>query len=250
MIAPEGMFSLAVATVQELAPLLKPGWTYRGEYLKSPHHNALTYNRVPAKHIILFDINNGLEQYLSPDAKREQAARLGLECVHELFRGIVEDVTHFRTLLDRESVLGGQKIEGVVIKPRNYDQFGRDKKCLMGKFVSEAFREVHSKTWDAEHKPKGNADIMDILSAKYGTTARWNKAIIHLKEAGQIENSPRDIGKIIAAVPEDILKECREQIMEDLFSWAWPQLRRRCTHGFPEFYKEELLKSQFETKTP
>jgi hypothetical protein len=247
ILAPEGMFAEAVKTVEELAPLLRPGVVFRGEYLKSPKHNALCYSRIPAKHIILFDITTGLETYMTPEEKQAIASYLGLECVPELFRGIVEDANHFRTLLDRESCLGGQKIEGVVIKPLNYDQFGKDKKCLMGKFVSEAFREVHWAAWDAEHKTKSSNDIIEILAAKFGTNARWNKALIHLKEAGSIENTPRDIGLLMKEVPEDIFKECATMIADDLMDWAWPQLRRRVTRGVPEWYKEELQKRQFET---
>lgn len=246
VIAPEGMFAEAVKTVQALKPKLTPGLTYRGEYLRSPKHNALAYDRIPAQHIILFDVNPGLEQYLTSDEKREIAAALGLECVAELFRGIVEDVNQFRALLDTQSVLGGQKIEGVVIKPIGYDQFGRDKKCLMGKFVSEAFREVHAASWEAEHKTKSSADIIEILAAKYGTVARWNKALIHLKESGKIENAPRDIGQLMKEVPEDVEKECLQEIADDLMKWAWPQLRRRLTRGLPPWYKEELMKRQFE----
>jgi hypothetical protein len=246
VIAPEGMFGEAVETVQALAPKLTPGFTYRGEYLRSPKHNALAYDRIPAQHIILFDVNSGLEHYLPPDQKREIAAALGLECVAELFRGIVEDVNQFRALLETQSALGGQKIEGVVIKPIGYDQFGRDKKCLMGKFVSESFREVHAASWEAEHKTKSSADIIEILASKYGTAARWNKALIHLKEAGKIENDPRDIGQLMKEVPEDVEKECLQEIADDLMKWAWPQLRRRLTRGLPGYYKELLLKRQFE----
>ena len=247
LLAPEGMFKAAVATICEAMPLMRPGFTYRGEYLAGPHHNALTYNRIPAKHIIIFDVNTGLETYCTPEEKRMYAAELGLECVPELFRGMVADIDQFRALLETESVLGGQKIEGVVIKPASYDLFGRDKKVLMGKFVSESFREVHAKTWDTEHKKQGPQDILAALKSRYGTNARWNKAVIHLRERGEIENSPRDIGKIIKEVPEDLLKECEDSIKKDLFDWAWPQLRRMCTHGMPEWYKEELLKRQFET---
>jgi hypothetical protein len=39
--APEQMFSKAIVTVKELAPILHDGWTYRGEYLQKPKHNAL-----------------------------------------------------------------------------------------------------------------------------------------------------------------------------------------------------------------
>jgi hypothetical protein len=245
MVAPEGMFARAVATVNEIGPLMRPGFVYRGEYLNSPHHNALTYNRVPAKHIIVFDVNTGLEQYCTPEQKKAYAAELGLECVPVLFTGMVTDVQQFRQLLETESVLGGQKIEGVVIKPLNYDLFGKDKKVLMGKFVSESFREVHAKTWNKEHATKSSGDIVETLAEKYRTAARWNKAIMHLREAGKIENSPRDIGEIMKEVPSDVLKECEDQIKKDLINWAWPQLRRKLTHGLPEWYKEELLKLQF-----
>ncbi len=37
-------------------------------------------------------------------------------------------------LLEKESILGG-KVEGIVVK--NYARFGKDKKVLMGKYVSE-----------------------------------------------------------------------------------------------------------------
>ena len=243
--APEGMFKAAVDTIQSLAPALRPNVIYRGEYLAGPHHNALTYNRIPAKHIILFDVNDGLESYQTPRQKADAASELGLECVPVLFTGLISDIEHFRRLLDTESVLGGQKIEGVVIKPENYDLFGRDKKVLMGKFVSESFREVHSKTWDAEHKTKGPQDIVQLLAAKYGTNARWQKAVIHLKERGELQGAPQDIGPLMKEVPEDVLKECAEELKADLFEWAWPQLRRSFTRGLPEWYKEELLKQAF-----
>ena len=246
MAAPERMFKAAVQTVNDLGPLLRSGYTYRGEYLASPHHNALTYNRVPKRHIIIFDVNTGLEQYTPPSVRKLLADELGLECVNVLFRGMIYDINDFRALLEAESVLGGQKIEGVVIKPDGYNIFGRDKKVLMGKFVSEAFREVHNKTWDAEHKTKGPADILQLLTAKYGTAARWNKAIVHLQERGLLESSPKDIGVILKEIPDDVLKECAEEIQNDLMAWAWPSLRRMITHGFPEFYKEMLLKKQFE----
>ncbi|MBU6231570.1 hypothetical protein KGP36_02785 [Patescibacteria group bacterium] len=249
MLAPEGMFKAAVKTVLEIATRMRPDVVYRGEYLAGPHHNALTYSRVPSGNIIIFDVNPGLETYLDAESKRSMAAELGLECVPVLFIGVVSGIEQFRKLLDTESVLGGQKIEGVVIKPAAYNLFGRDKKVLMGKFVSESFREVQAKAWDSEHRTKGPQEILSALQSRYGTSARWNKALIHLRERGEIENDPRDIGKLMKEVPEDVLKECAEDIRKDLFEWAWPQLRRMLARGLPEWYKEELLKKQFENTT-
>lgn len=242
--APEKMFSKAVQTVLSIRDVLTDGWTYRGEYLQKPKHNVLAYDRVPEKNIILFDINTGEETYLSRILKEEEAKKLGLELVPILFEGKISTAVDLEKLLDTNSCLGGQKIEGFVCK--NYLRFGRDKKALMGKFVSENFKEKHKVDWK-ESNP-GQNDIIQKLIGTYRTPARWDKAIIHLKEAGQLENSPRDIGKIIKEVPSDLIKECEEEIKDALFEWAFGSLVRGCNRGLAEYYKEKLFKSAFENK--
>lgn len=239
--APEALFRTAVANVVALAPKLTPEWTYRGEVLSKPKHNALAYDRVPAQNVILFDINDGEESYLSPEEKATEAERLGLECVPSF--PLVTPVTESTLLgmLDRVSVLGGQKIEGIVVK--RYDRFGADKKALMAKFVSEAFKEVHKGVWrDAN---PGKADVVSALITAHRTPARWDKAIHHLREKGLIQDSPRDIGALIAEINRDVEEECADDIKDALFKWAWPQIRRGVTAGFPEAYKEKLLALQF-----
>jgi len=242
LFAPEKMFLPAIETMQALAPLLTVGWTYRGEFLAKPRHNALMYERVPARHLILFDINSGHEAYLPWEAKAREAERLGLEVVPRLFRGQVTDADMFRSFLDRVSVLGGQKVEGVVVK--NYARFGPDKKVLMGKFVSEAFKETHAKMWKADNPNSG--DIIDRLTATYHSQARWQKAVQHLKEAGALVGEPKDIAALFREVPEDIERECMDEIKDKLWEWAWPRIRRGTTVGLAEWYKERLLAQQFE----
>ena len=44
----------------------------------------------------------------------------------------------------------------------------------------------------------------------------------------------------------DIRAECEDEIKEALFKWAWPEIQRQVTKGMPEWYKEQLAKSQFE----
>jgi hypothetical protein len=239
--APDNMFKKGVETAKELFPLLRNGWAYRGEYLATPKHNTLCYERTPAKHVILFDINTGQEAYLSRAEKEAEAARLGLEIVPVVHVGEVKDIDFFRSFLERESVLGGQKVEGVVAK--NYKRFGIDGKALMGKFVSEAFKEVHGADWK-ERNP-GQGDIVARLIHKLRTPARWAKAVQHLAEAGQIEGTPRDIGKLIPATGQDIKAECEAEIKQMLFDWAWPDIQRGVISGVAEWYKGELLKKQF-----
>lgn len=239
--APEGMFNKAVATVKELADQLQPGWTYRGEFLQHPKHNALAYDRVPNKYIILFDITTGTEEYMGRAAKEQEAARLGLEIVPLVFTGRITSLEFFKSLLKQTSILGGQQIEGVVVK--NAGRFGKDGKPLFGKFVSEEFREVHKGEWKKANPV--SSDIVDNIIARYRTPARWAKAVQHLREAGQIENMPQDIAKLLPEVTRDIEAECAAEIKEMLFKWAWNKARRGLTAGLPEWYKGQLLEQQF-----
>lgn len=243
--APHKMFEKAVETARELEPLLPEGYTYRGEFLAKPKHNVLAYDRAPTRNFILFDVNTGIETYLSPEQKAAEAERLGLEVVPTLYRGVLNSADSLRGLLETISMLGGQKIEGVVVKPLQYNLWGRDKKCIMAKFVSEAFKEMHGRTWTKEHRPS-KADIIEQIGSQTCTEARWAKARIHLQEAGKLENSPRDIGYLIKEIPADIRKEEEENIKQQLFDWAWPKIQRAAVRGLPEWYKKELLKLSFE----
>lgn len=236
---PEKMFAEAVHVVTSLD--LRDGWTYRGEYLQKPKHNSISYSRVPQNHIILFDINTDQERYLSHEEKAAEAVRIGLQVVPVMFFGMVDNPAMVQAFLERESILGGSKIEGVVLK--NYSQFGGDKKVLMGKYVSEAFKEVHKKEW-GESNPK-QGDIVIRLIAMLKTDARWGKAVQHLAESGKLENSPRDIGKLFIEVKEDIKKECKDEIKDTLYSWAIDAILRGSCGGLPEWYKGRLLESQF-----
>lgn len=241
IVAPDSMFKRGVEVVQGIQDKLHVGYTYRAEYLMKPKHNALAYDRIPKDHLIIFDINCGHEEYLNYDEKAEEAASIGLEIVPKMYEGKIEDVQHFRALLETISCLGGQKVEGVVIK--NYQRFGLDKKVLLGKFVSESFKEVHAREWKAANPTKG--DIVEQLIRSLKTDARWHKAVQHLRERGQIEDSPRDIGLLMKEVPPDVEKEEVDYIKAKLYEWAWPHIRRGIIAGLPEWYKQQLLERQF-----
>ena len=241
--APEKMFTKAVAVVRELAPLLQPGWIYRGEYLSTPKHNTLSYNRTPHAHIILFDISTGVEEYADPDLVKDEAKNIGLEYVPLLYRGKVADFQMFNSFMDCESVLGGCKIEGIVVK--NYSKFVLEtKKVMMGKYVSEAFKEKHLVDWK-ERNPN-RKDVVELLIQEYTSQARFHKAVQHLREDGKLEGSPRDIGLLIREVPADIVKEEAQEIKDKLFNFFWKDIERGITRGLPQWYKDELAKSSFE----
>lgn len=240
--APQKLFAGAIQTAVRVGPKLKPGWVVRGECLATPKHNCLAYDRAPNGNVIVFDINPCLEKYLMHEEKRRMAADLGLECVPTIAYQRFEKADDFRAMLDTISCLGGQKVEGVVVK--NYSRFGADGKALMGKFVSEAFKEVHAAEWKKSNPTGG--DIIQQLIERYRTPARWAKAVQHLREAGQIVNEPKDIGLLMKEVPQDLKAECEQEIKDALFEWAFPKLSRGAASGLPEWYKQRLLERQFE----
>lgn len=244
--APDKMFALGVETVKRLECQLMPGYVYCGEYLNKPKHNTLSYDRTPDQNIILFDIESEArsEKWLSAAEVVTEAARLGLESV-PTFLNYGETWTYeaLANYLTTTSCLGGQTIEGLVVK--NYNQFGIDGKMLRGKYVSEAFKEVNGADWKKRHPAQ--ADIKLSLTQAFCTPARWNKAIIHLREAGVLTDTTKDIGPLLQEINRDVLAECSEEIKERLLKWVWKDLSRGLTRGFPEFYKNRLAQNEQDT---
>lgn len=243
---PEGMFFKGVEVVKAIQDQLTPGWVYRGEYLRQAKHNTLAYDRIPANHIMIFDVQREDGSWLDWADKHREAERLGFECVliHYVTEGMGLSIDTLQSILNSTSVLGGQKIEGVVIKPQNYNLYGEDKKVLMGKYVSEAFKEVHQGEWRSNNPSSG--DIIQQLIVKYSTPARWQKAVQHLTETGLIDNSPKDIGLLMKEVSVDLLKEEEEEIKAALFDYAWKKINRGVVSGLPGWYKSLLLQRQFD----
>ena len=235
------LFQPAIETMLGLMPTLKTGWSYRGEAICRPKHNTLCYGRAPKEGLILFDIDDGLENYLSRKEKEDEARRLRLELVPALFEGKVENFESLHGFLEQESCLGSAKIEGFIVK--NYSLFTLDKKAMMGKFVSEAFKEKHSKDW--KNANPGRNDVLANLIAIYKHENRWVKAIQHLRDAGQLKGEPSDIGLLMKEIALDIQKEETEIIKDKLFQWAWKHIAKGATNGLPEWYKEQLAKGAF-----
>ena len=238
----DGLFKLAVDKCNKVLSQMTEGWVYRAEYLAKPKHNTLAYNRTPDNNLIIFDINTGLETYMNYNDKAAEAKRLGFECVPIIDEGLFESYDTFQKMLSTPSCLGGQTIEGVVVK--NYSRFDKGGKALMGKYVNESFKEVHQKDW--KHRNPTSGDVVQLLIEELKTPARWSKAIQHLRDRGTLTNTPKDIGDLIKEVRDDIDAECAEYIKSKLYNLAKDGIMRGVTRGLPEWYKEQLAKSQFE----
>ena len=236
---PDDMFRLAVEWIVKNRSNLQAGWTYRGEYLQKPKHNTLAYSRVPHNHIIIFDICDGLESYLPYSRVKYEADFIGLEVVPLIAEGVFTeaDILELKDeWLSRESILGGTKVEGVVIK--NYNVFTAEKKVAMAKLVRDDFREQNNTNWKSEHPT--SQEVVQKLIDIYRTEARWQKAVQHLRDSGELQGEMRDIPLLMKEVSSDVLKECKDEILEQLFAYAWPKISKGVTRGLPEWYKSQI----------
>jgi hypothetical protein len=109
---------------------------------------------------------------------------------------------------------------------------------MAGKFVSEAFKEVHQKDWSKLNTGKGK---LDALLDKYRSEARWHKAVMKLKEEGRYSQSVKDIGELMKLVKADLVLEEKQNIMDDLWRIMSDDVIRHSVVGLPQWYKEELL---------
>ena len=205
------MFQAGVDHVKSIEHLLEPGFIYRGEYLAKPKHNSIAYDRCPDGHIILWDVMTALEDYMGREEKESEAERLGLEIVPLVHAGRIRfSLEQMDKWLDTESVLGGSKVEGIVIKNRH--RFGRDGKMLAGKYVSEAFKETNKKNF-AKSNPK-SGDILFEMKEMVRNERRWEKSVERMRDSGDLQNAPQDIGPLIKSVQADVLSECEDLIKD------------------------------------
>ena len=209
---------------------------FYGEYLKKSKHNTLAYDQIPRNHIVIFDgMRDG--KWMTRDVLEHYATLLDIDLIPELYKGPA-DTQKILDLLHTQSYLGGQILEGLVIK--NYTQtiemHGRVQN-LFTKYVREEFKELHKK--NPEYISRG--DKVEALFMDYHAETRWNKAVQHLRDRAELEVSPRDIGKLMVEVPEDILMECEQEIKDRLFALCKKDFTKIVTRGLPEWYKKSLL---------
>lgn len=233
-----GMFNLAVTNIECMAGGFVANWVYRGEYLMKPKHNTLKYDRVPFQNIAIYDVERGpgTEDFLRWRDRFHEAYRIGFQAVPTLFNGPGLTFERIQEYLELDSVLGGVKIEGVVVK--NYNLFTEDKKVAKAKFVSPAFKETHQKEWKKTNPVQ--SDVIQDLIDSLRTEPRWRKSVQHLRDDGRLEGSPRDIGNLIKEAQNDILKEEEDAIKDVLFNHFKGQITRGVVRGLPDWYKEQL----------
>lgn len=218
--------------------LVREGYTYRGEVISKLKHNHLTYQRLPKLgNIVIFDIDKGDEDYLGYVDKVQEANRLGLETVPYMFYGTVSNSGTVRSFLDRTPLLGGKIIEGIVVKA--YGHYAEDKKTIMAKIVSDAYREIAKDEGNIGAKPT-RSDVVQALIEKYRTEPRWRKAVQTLRDNNTLKNDPSDIQGLRVQAMKDIEEECGDEIKNALYMSFKNDVLRGSVGGLPEWWKKTL----------
>lgn len=236
------LFKPAVEYVRSIEVEIKrsfPDVTFYGETLYTKNHNVLTYNAVPKNNIMLFGAQY-TDGHFEGDYSLLKAYSdiLQIDVAPLLFRGNGLTFGDIQTLLEKESYLGGPKIEGVVIK--RYEPALLANMVLpiwSAKYVSEKFKEVHRAHDNGEFNNKLN---WEEYKKTFRTEARWQKAIQHLQESGVLTHSPKDIGPLIVEMNKDAIEECKEEILTNLWKFFGKDLVRTISSGFPEWYKHKI----------
>ncbi len=244
--ADPGMFKQAVETAQRCHSegVLVVGWQYQCEFIANPRHNVLTYDRVPAGFLVLFDVRDSMGVYSTPGERSNQALLLGLERPQLFEHGAVEPTQQWVNLfLDRTSSLGGCKVEGIVIKNYGRSHDERPGHPQTAKIVSDAFKEVKTKQCTQVGGGGGKAEQAEKIErvmSQFRTEARWCKAVQHIRESGKLTETPKDIAALLVEVWTDTLAEEAETIKSKLLEIFQRDIRCALTKGFPEWYIARL----------
>jgi hypothetical protein len=235
------LFKPAVDHVLSVRDRIPNNSAFYCETLATERHNTLEYGRVPRNHLALFGYTD-FERTIGHDHEtlRGWAETLDIEAIPLIAIRELGSLENLRDYIEQESALGKAHIEGVVVK--NYrtpiEFSGQVYPFAALKYVSEAFKEKHRDNPD--WKPQ--RDRLDELFESYRTEARWLKAVQHLRDAGRLAGEPKDIGALMKELAQDLHAEEADNFKQELFDLNKKNWTARATRGFPEFYKELLLK--------
>ena len=240
---PDKMFVKAVEKANQALDILEKTekidnyYIFFSEYIKSPKHNTLTYDREPRNNLVLFDIvKDGI--FLEPNNVRHMASKMDIEPVS--LREILDRFPTFdeaKSLINTSS-LGGTNMEGVVIK--NYDimlEINGQIRPLIYKIVRDDFKELNDKEWNKHSKDN---DVINKIASALNKEAIFRKAVQHLNDSGQATGEMKDMVKLIPLVYKDLYEEYQPIIEDILFKHFQKDIEKTIIHGLPEYYKQIL----------
>lgn len=236
-----GMFRLPIKHVLSVKDRIPPGVTFYAEAVTSLKHNRIEYARLPKGSLVLYAVavyggwvenDNMCRSWVTQHEVLENYARLlDIDVAPLIYKGIAPDGIDQKTL-DRESFLGGDKIEGVVIKNYETESLSPYSKENFAKLVRPDFQEV-GKNLGKHASPDKN--LAEYLKG-FQSPARWDKAIDKLRDSNALGGTASDIGIIVKEIGNDLFTEEEATIKQSLFGLYKKEILRYATRGFAEHY--------------
>ncbi len=239
---PDKMFQPAIDTANKL--LDKMGQVpvstiFVCEYMRSPKHNTLCYERVPKHNLMLLDV---LQNGEYTPYKKAVGDSLDMETVPQIANGTKPlHMKDLDALLQMPSVLGKEKVEGVVIKNFGKRFIAHSKSYpYMAKYVREEFKEQNKVEWGQ------GVPLPEKILSGFPKEPRWHKAVEHLRDRGELQSNMRDMVKLTQEVEMDFETECEAEVKRVLYGHYRHELVSGMKRGLAEWYKKELAKKAME----
>lgn len=218
-----------------------PNFIYHGESLHSNCHNIMVYQRIPRHYFMCFDIYDTFnKRYLNPDEIRVECDRIAIEYVGELYSNQLKSIdpsVKLQELLDQIqagiilSKLGGF-CEGIVLKHNNVIDDNGKSSTLKKKYVIAEFQERRKSTID---KSLNYFKFLESLGKLFATSARYNKAIIHLRE----KDMTFDQQDLEIELDDDFDKEYIDEIKEYLWKHIGEKIKEISRQNLSEWIKHK-----------
>lgn len=221
------------------------------EFLNKPKHNVLKYDRVPKNNLYVFGaLIDG--NHLRTEELIELATELNIEPPHIIASQIkIENPDDLNNYLETESILGGTKVEGIVIRnlyksypPLLVSTMAFTDYPLVGKLVREDFKERLNKEWSGK---KQRETPLAKVTTEFLTDARFHKTIQHLNDNGELTYEMKDLKNIIPEFYRDLIDEEHDEIVKLAMEDFWRQLKRKCDNYTVQEWKRYLVEKQFDT---
>jgi hypothetical protein len=231
---PDKMFSQGIYSILAQSPELWCNHTYIGEYLMKPHHNVLTYGRIPIGNIVVFDVVTPEGVCLPYSQFAEHVRQVGFEPVQCVHMPAVDAIRIGQSTPQYFHAQLGGASEGIVVKSEGTLE-GR----IVAKFVSDQFKEVKGDRTSRNIANPGK-EVAVTMANKYCPSARFLKAVQHMKENSEWTGTMRDIPRLRELVARDLTEECGEQIKAELYELYRKEIQKAALQPVAAWYEQYL----------
>jgi len=218
------------------------------EFLKSPKHNTISYDRVPLNNLYLFGaLVDGV--HMKTDDLNDIAKCFDIDPPNIMYEGNVESAEELKEFMTHESYLGGSLVEGVVIKNynRTYDPLQVHSQAFIGypmcaKFVREDFKAANAKRWNTLDRKKG----VDAIVEMFFVGEMFQKTIQHLRDEGKITYTKKDLQYLIPEFFDDLMDEKKDAMTRMIMAEVFKVLKKRASGYVVKSWIDYLTERQFD----